>query len=426
MEPPACLNVGVLIDHRPNHRREVGGLAGTWHRIAEAAAGRTDIDLTIFFLGDEPAEKRPAGNIREVLVKPALGTERFAFLKSIPTRTDLAPLHPRLYGMLKGFHILHTTDAFHAFAKTALWRSRRRRCPLTTSVQTDIIGWARIYTPEILHRLVRSETVAGLLIERCGLLDRRERAMERQFGSYLRSCSVAFVSHARDRERAGRLAPDTRTVFLRRGIDLNRFHPRHRTPDALRRRFNLPAASLLMLFAGRIDCVKGALIAAAAVKELRAQGLDLHLLMVGDGSRRTEVAGLLGGHVTLTGNLPYDELPGIYAGADMLLFPSEAEVWPNVVAEALACGLPVAACTTGAAHLMRGSGSDGMLISGSDTGLWVRELSGFLASPERLRRMRTGARRTAEQRLPDWNTVIDEDLIPAWRRAARDASFRRS
>jgi glycosyltransferase involved in cell wall biosynthesis len=413
MESRGPLKVAVLIDHRPNHPGEVGGLAGTWERVSQAALGRTDLDLTIFFLGDTPGVISLGENVRHVLLRPALGTERLPFLRNIPTHTDLAPLHPGAFRRLRDFHVLHTTDAFHALAKTALLRSRLSGIPMVNSIQTDIIGWARIYTPRILNQILPTP-LARWVLDRCQYLDRQQASMEKRFGRYMAQCAAVFLSHERDRERLGRLAPATPTYFLRRGLDLESFHPKRRDRARIQERFGIPEERTLLLFVGRIDPVKGAMVAAHVVRELLGQGQDVQLLMVGDGSQRKEVGDLLGERASLTGNLPHGELGWIYASADLLLFPSEAEVWPNVVMEARACGLAVLACREGARHVMEGAEHDGVLLSDRDIPRWISETKRLLAAPTRLREMGRLARQESEKGAPSWTRILEKELLPVW------------
>jgi glycosyltransferase involved in cell wall biosynthesis len=357
-----------------------------------------------------------------MLIPPLFGTERLACLQSIPTHTDLAPFHPVLFQHLQGFHLLHTTDTFYAFARTALWRARWHGIPLTTSVQTDTIGWARIYTPAILQRLLPSYTLTRWMLEQYHYLDRQERVMERRFCKYLHHCRTVFVSHTRDRERVQRLAPDTPQALLRRGLDRDSFHPCQRDRTAVEARFGIPPGRILLLFVGRLDPVKGALIAAEIVQRLAARGHNTHLLVVGDGTQRQQVAALLGERGTLTGNLPHEELATIYASADLLLFPSEAEVWPNVVMEARACGLPVLACAQGAGHVMQGHGVDGFLLPDRHLATWCAAVQALLAQPSQLREMGHQARHAAETHVPSWAQVLEEDLLPVWQRVAADSA----
>ncbi|MEJ5376290.1 MAG: glycosyltransferase [bacterium] len=415
------LRVAVLIDHRPNHPGEVGGLAGTWEQLSLEAAGREDLELTLFFLGDEPRVERPAPNLKRVLMRPALGTEALPFLSSIPTHTDLAPMHPGLFRSLRGFHVIHSTEAFYAFAKTGLWASRIRKIPLVNSIQTDIISWAGVYTPGILHRILPGPAACWLL-NRYGFLERQKRSMERKLARYMRACSAVLVSHQKDIVRLSRLAPHTPLYFLRRGIDLSLFHPGRKDKELLLQRFGIPGNRRLLLFVGRMDQVKGVMIAAKVVKELAEQGLEVHLVAVGNGSQKGEVAKLLGDRVTLTGNLPHGELGWIYASAELLLFPSEAEVWPNVVTEAKASGLPVLACVQGARHVMLGDGQDGLLLVDRDLQRWVNCTRELLSNRALLKKMGEKARQHAQTHYPSWTQVMEEDVLPVWREVA-EGSF---
>ncbi len=413
MKVKDMLKVAILIDHRPNHASEVGGLAGTWEKIARVAEGRGDLDLTLFFLGDRPGVARHASNVRSILLPPVLGTERLPFLNGIPTHTDLAPFHPALFSRLSGFDILHTTSCFYAFAKTAYRKSLVSGVPLVTSIQTDSIGWARIYTPMILGRLL-PPSVLRLLIDDLRLLDIQERFMERGFGRYMRQCEAVFASHGRDVQMLKRLAPCVPVHHLRRGLDLNLFNPDRRDRDWMERRFGVPKGKLLLLFVGRIDAVKGAEVVAAVVKGLLEKNRDVHLLVVGNGALRKKLTGLLGGRATFTGNLPHSELGRIYAGADLLLSPSEAEVWPNVIMEARACGLAVAACQEGARHVMAAPGVDGVLLPNRDPAVWIGAVDRLLDDPSALRVMGRRARLHVEKTSPSWRGVLEEDLLPVW------------
>ena len=412
------LKVAVLIAHRPNHRGEVGGLVGTWERLSKVARGHPGLDLTLFFLGDTFQVIEQSENVRHVLLSPSLGTERLPFLSEVPTHTDLAPFHIGLFRRLRGFHVLHTTDTFYAFAKTALRIARIFNLPLVTSVQTDIIGWARIYTPLILRRILPVRCLANFVLNRYKLLDRQERSMEKRMGSYLRRCAGVFVSHRRDMERAKSLSPQTPVFFLRRGIDLNAFHPKRRDRRRLETHFGIPRDRQVMLFVGRMDPVKGVLVAAHVIRNLVRQGENVHLLAVGDGSLRREVAGILQDRATLPGNLPHEELGWIYASADMLIFPSEAEVWPNVVTEAMASGLPVVTCQKGASHLLFEVQDGAVLLPDRNPDEWSGTVRALLNNGSYRREMGRQARRILEVHGMSWRTILEEDLLPVWSDAA--------
>jgi glycosyltransferase involved in cell wall biosynthesis len=112
-----------------------------------------------------------------------------------------------------------------------------------------------------------------------------------------------------------------------RGVDLVRFRPR--AVD----RFNLPRP--LFLYAGRV----------AVEKNLDAfLSLDLpgSKAVVGGGPQLEELRRRYPG-VTFTGPKFGDDLAEHYASADAFVFPSLTDTFGNVLLEALACGVPVAA-----------------------------------------------------------------------------------
>ncbi|RBW52512.1 MULTISPECIES: glycosyltransferase [Ruegeria] len=70
--------------------------------------------------------------------------------------------------------------------------------------------------------------------------------------------------------------------------------------------------------------------------------LDRQLVVVGDGSQRSELEQNLPPNVRLLGRVPSADLPGLYQTAKALIFPAE-EDFGIVPVEAMACGTPVLA-----------------------------------------------------------------------------------
>jgi hypothetical protein len=122
-----------------------GGHVTCWERLAEAAArGTHAIDLTVHFQGDAERRETLSPTVRIETHRPVFSTRRLGFLGGIADHTDLAPHHPRLMRALADADVIHTTDAYFAYARTAMRVSRRRSIPLTTSIHTDTPSYVPI------------------------------------------------------------------------------------------------------------------------------------------------------------------------------------------------------------------------------------------------------------------------------------------
>lgn len=124
------------------------------------------------------------------------------------------------------------------------------------------------------------------------------------------------------------------------GVDPAVFHPAG--PDEAKRvreRYGLPGR--YVLFVGSGDPRKNAGIAPRA---LASAGLDLPLVLAGwsgwDGGQREQ------GRTLALGFVPDADLPGLYAGALALVYPSLYEGFGLPILEAMACGCPVVAART--------------------------------------------------------------------------------
>ncbi|MBB4284927.1 glycosyltransferase [Roseospira goensis] len=400
-----------------------GGHVKCWERFAEAAATLPSgpLDLTIYTMADTEAVEPLAPHVRHHALPPVLGTARIPFLEQGAGHTDLAPHHRRLARLLRRHDVLHATDTF-TFSRTAQRVARARDAGLVASVHTDLPAFTTVYSREILARLTGTGRIGRWLLDGLDLPGRLGRNAGRTVARVLTACDRVLVSKDADRALATRAVGADRVAWLRRGLDLDRFHPRHRDRAHLRLDLGVPADRPLLLFVGRADDSKRVMTLARAARLLRDAGHPLHVLVVGAGNRRDDILALLGpDDVTAPGTLPQDVLPALYASADLFVFPSESEVSPNVVLEARASGLPVVlSARDGGARFVRAHGLDGVLVDGPDPAAWASALAPLLADTDTRAALGTRARAIVEQTVPSWRDVLEADLLPVWRAAARD------
>lgn len=181
-----------------------------------------------------------------------------------------------------------------------------------------------------------------------------------------------------------------------RGVDVDTFHPRHRS-TALRGAYGRRETAIL-LHVGRMAAEKGVdrILAAYALARARLPGA-MHLIVAGagpcaDALRATGAAG-----ISFLGNLDRETvLPRLYASADAFLFSSLTETLGLVVLEAMASGLPVIATPAGgvADHLRHGE--NGLAVPPHDVAALADAIVRIVQDRSLAAALGKGARATAE------------------------------
>jgi glycosyltransferase involved in cell wall biosynthesis len=132
--------------------------------------------------------------------------------------------------------------------------------------------------------------------------------------------------------------------------------------------------------------------------------------------------------VRFAGSRPWKELPALYAAADLFVLPSTFEPWGAVVAEALACGLPVVvADRVGCAPDLVQPGQNGWVVPAGDAGALAALLREALADPARLAAMGAASARLAldwgeDACLEAFVAAVEAAASGAWSETTCDSS----
>ena len=189
-----------------------------------------------------------------------------------------------------------------------------------------------------------------------------------------------------------------------RGVNPAVFSPAKRSIE-LRARWGATEDTPVALCVSRFAPEKNFPLVIQAYEAIRAVRPDARLVLVGDGPMTDELRKRNVGYV-IAGRLVNGELSAHYASADIFLFASTSETFGNVVLEAMASGLGIAAYRYAAAREHLRDGESALLAPLDDE-------KGFMAAAVRLacdlplaRRLGRAARATAEQIT--WERIVGD------------------
>lgn len=218
--------------------------------------------------------------------------------------------------------------------------------------------------------------------------------------------AVMSVSGAlRDQLVAAGVADD-RAHVIYNGVDASVFHPADKV--AARHRLGVAAEERLLLFIGNLKVSKGCVDLLEGFVRIAGSQPQATLAFVGGGEAQAQLlqraaeAGLAH-RVRLLGKVDHSVLPVWFAASDLLCLPSHNEGVPNVVLEAMACGVPVVASTVGGIPEVVPEFA-GVLVAPRDTSALAAALE------EALAREWDSDRIAAHARKFDWETNIEHVL----------------
>ena len=188
--------------------------------------------------------------------------------------------------------------------------------------------------------------------------DRRRKAMR----SIKNKLSVIGPSQwITEKSRCGSILKGVPHYSIANGIDLEVFHPKFR--EGAREQLRIPPDKFIILFvAARLDVrVKGMSILRDALVKLETTE-QVEICFVGTANEHE----FPGSWRWLGATASDSEIASIYSAADLLVVPSLADNFPNVICEALACGLPVVGSRIGGIPEMIDDQKTGFLVEPGD------------------------------------------------------------
>jgi glycosyltransferase involved in cell wall biosynthesis len=196
-------------------------------------------------------------------------------------------------------------------------------------------------------------------------------------------------------ERVVALGADRRRVrVIYNGINADIFHAGPR--DEARARLGLNPDEPIIVFIGALVEVKAVNVLIDSCAKLVGDGVKFRCFLIGHGplgpSLEEQVERLgLRDTVRFMGPRPHGQLPNWYRAATVFTLPSRSEGVPNVLLEAIACGVPFVASRVGGIPEIAHLGTGRLVPPGDATALAQALAASFDATPSTGRPIRSHA-----------------------------------
>jgi len=172
---------------------------------------------------------------------------------------------------------------------------------------------------------------------------------------------VTTVSHSTGREIEYYYNLSNKDItVIGNGVDETFFSPKHNENNEIN-----------VLYAGRLDQKKGLLELVQSAREICSTYENVNFKIAGDGPFLSKLLNYinkndLSERVLLYGHVDRNALRRLYQNSSIFLLPSYYEGLPNVILEAMSCGLPIIATDVGGISEVVHEGDNGFLIQPQD------------------------------------------------------------
>ena len=364
-------NIAILVDLKLT--THAGGHVKFWERVSYSIKNSyKKFNFSLFFLGDSFKKKKIGENVTFYTLKPIISSKVLKPLGVDADATDLFPINPRLFMILKDFDLIHTTDQLFTMAKTGLYASRFWKIPLTTSLHTDTPSYSGYYIKKIFKNFPR--LVYYLFIDKIKLHQRIPKKQMLRMNNYLMNCDKI----------------DKKCLF---------------------KKYEISKEDKIILFCGRIHELKGVFLLSKIHKILKKQ-IKIVSILAGQNIHGDKCLEIGGSKIKLIGYVDQNEISNLYNLCDLFVFPSKYEIGPQVVLEAKSCGAIPVVYPTGGGKRISKSGEDGIVIKEYDSTVWASEIKKLLNDKKKINYMRSKI--LDEFKPMSWKKIFQKFFIDEW------------
>jgi glycosyltransferase involved in cell wall biosynthesis len=194
--------------------------------------------------------------------------------------------------------------------------------------------------------------------------------------------------------------PPARCSLVENAIDTQQYS-RRKTVAVAKQALGRDSGRLTIGAAGRLSPEKGFDVLIQSADQLLAMGLNIELLIAGDGEQKSELQTLItrlgrDDRIHLLGHC--GDLIDFYESLDVFVLSSLREGLPNVLLEAMALGVPVVATRVAGIPRLIAHEETGLLADAGNASDLTQAIARLLSDPGLAQRLQEAARRTIEGR----------------------------
>lgn len=183
------------------------------------------------------------------------------------------------------------------------------------------------------------------------------------------------------------------------GLDESKFNNCALEND-FRQRYGLTDKKL-MLYIGKMESRRNPIFLLKLMKQLSD---DYYLVLVGDGPLIERISCIIKteqiSNIIVLGRKSQEDLPALYASADLFLLASSYEIYGMVILESMYFGCPVLSTMTAGSEVLIENNKDGIIIGGNlDVDKWINKIHELFTTPETLKDMGKNASEKIKEQL---------------------------
>lgn len=252
-----------------------------------------------------------------------------------------------------------------------LWRLRRVLCEQAPDVIYSFMGVSNSLVVMMRYfiapvRIVWGVRASNMDLDQYDWLSRWSYKLECSLSRF--ADTIIANSNAGKEYAVAHGFPKDKMVVIPNGIDTERFYPDKSQGVALRQAWGMAENERLIGVVGRIDPMKGIPIFLEAAVHIKQQHSQVRLVWVGSGEAKYEkemrqLATQLGLDDVLIWAGRHTDMLAVYNALD-IASSSYGEGFPNVIGEAMACGVPCVVTDVGDSALL--VGDTGVVVPAKD------------------------------------------------------------